>query len=177
MTKAIVLYEELVDIVDQNNRVIGVLPRSIARMHPAPTRTALVLLFNSKGDIMTTIVGEGKSQEGKLYLLSEKPQAGELPIKAAYRGLEEELGIHEDQIELEFLFSEHYPDSDGSSRFVFVYRGNWDGTITPSEENHSAGFVPVKNLEGIISARVGLATGLAEYIWAESQQYLKNGTH
>jgi 8-oxo-dGTP pyrophosphatase MutT (NUDIX family) len=172
MTKAIVLYEELVDIVDSLDRVRDIQSRSLARALRARTRTALVLLFNNNGDIMTTIVGEGKSQEGKLYLVSETPQAGETPENAAYRGLYEELGIpwhathlieHQSKEKPYWL---EFKESGGRIRNVHIFSGNWQGSIVPSPENHATKFIPPETLDGIVMLGRGLVVSeLAAAAW------------
>lgn len=125
--------DEIVAIVDEQNHVIGAVPRREMRAQRLPHRSTYILVFNSQGELyvqkrtMTKDVFPGyfDPATGGVVL------AGESYEESAARELEEELGIR--GVPLIPLFDFYF--EDGRSRvwgraFSCVY----DGKIVPQKE-------------------------------------------
>ncbi len=120
---------ELFDIVDENDNVIGQAPRS--RCHGDPSlvhRVAHVMFFNSRGELLlqkralTKDVQPGRwdtSVGGHL-------DPGESYLAAAYREMEEELGIA--GVPLTFMYPSQMRN-DFESENVRTYLARCDGEI------------------------------------------------
>lgn len=86
---------ELVDIVDQNDRPLLVMPLTEAHRQSLFHRSVLVLVFDPAGKLYLQKRGPHKSLYPNRYDLSATGhvQAGESRLAAALRELEEELGL------------------------------------------------------------------------------------
>jgi len=87
--------EEIFDIVDENNKVIGQETRSKAHSTGLFHRSVHILLFNSKGQIfIQKRVASKKIHPNKWdFSTAEHMKPGETYEQAAIRGAKEELGI------------------------------------------------------------------------------------
>jgi isopentenyl-diphosphate delta-isomerase len=86
---------ELVDIVDENDRPLMVMPLAEAHRQSLYHRSVLVLVFDPRGKLYLQKRGPHKSLYPNRYDLSATGhvQAGESRLAAAARELEEELGL------------------------------------------------------------------------------------
>ena len=120
---------ELFEIVDEEDRVIGLKPRDVCHGNSEFVhRVAHVLVFNSNGELllqkrtMTKDIQPGKwdtSMGGHLAV-------GENYLEAALRELKEELGIEE--VRLEKLYR-YRLRNEVESENVTTYKTVWDGEI------------------------------------------------
>lgn len=92
--------EEIMDIVDEDNNVIGRAARKEIKKKNLLHRGISVLAFNDKGDMLIQKRTEDKSLYPGMYDLSVGGgvKAGETYENAAKREIEEELGVKTDVI-------------------------------------------------------------------------------
>lgn len=87
--------EELLEIVDQNDNIVGIAPRSEAIKNGLLHRAVMIVVINSNGKIFL----QQRSKNKKVYPLAwdissaEHNKIGETYKEAAQRGIKEELGI------------------------------------------------------------------------------------
>ena len=140
------------EIVDDDDQVIGLRPRSECHGNPALVhRVAHVLVFNAAGDLLLQKRSVHKDvQPGKWDTsVGGHVDPGENYLQAAYREMEEELGIR--GLELKTLYPSKIRN-DFESENVMTYLVVYDGKIcfnrteidavrfwTPSEINTALG--------------------------------------
>ena len=138
--------EELVQIVDRDNRPVGVEPRRIMRAHGLIHRASYILVYNSRNEIfiqkrtMTKDIYPGywDVAAGGVML------AGESDIESARRELAEELGITDTQ--LDFLFH-HYYEAGENKVWGAVYRCCHEGPfVLQPEEVEYGEFVSMEEV-------------------------------
>jgi isopentenyldiphosphate isomerase len=115
---------EIVDIVDQNDRVIGTASREDCHNNPVLIhRTVHFTLFDRlKGNILLTQRSYKKQTDaGKYCFLGEHVLSGETYEKALLRGVKEELGLNLN----EFVFLKHtffkYDNQSEFCKFFIIY--------------------------------------------------------
>lgn len=125
--------EELVQLVDQEDRPIGTAPRSRMRAENLRHRASFVLVRSSDGRVFahrrttTKDVYPGRSD----VFFGGVAGAGESYEEAAVRELSEEAGIT--GVPLRFLFRVPYED-ERSRLWAGVYEVTWDGPVTLQAE-------------------------------------------
>ncbi|HZD72843.1 MAG TPA: NUDIX domain-containing protein [Actinomycetota bacterium] len=138
--------EEMVDLVDEDDRVIGRAPRSEVRRRNLLHRGAGVLCRNSAGDVYVHRRTDSKDVFPGLYdaFAGGMVASGESYEDAARRELAEELGIV--GTELRPLVKQRYRGPDLQTWNV-VFETVWDGPISHQAEEVAWGaFVPVAEL-------------------------------
>src|SRR5260370_28968628 len=87
--------EEIFDVVDENDRVIGRAPRSVVHAEKRLHRAVHVFVFNSRGELLLQKRSATKDEYPLCYTSSASGHlsAGEDYETAAPRELEEELGL------------------------------------------------------------------------------------
>jgi len=120
--------EELVDIVDENDRVIGRATRAQMRRDKLLHRVVAILCRNRDGQIYVHRRTATKDLFPSLYdmFTAGTVEAGESYDVAAIRELEEELGIR--SVTLEPLFRHRY-EGDRTRSHTAVYSVEWNGPI------------------------------------------------
>ncbi len=125
--------DELVDIFDGDGKPTGVTKlKSEAHRDGLWHRAVHVWLYNSRGEILLQLRAKGKQLYPGVWDLSAAGHvaAGEDPVAAAARELEEELGLRVAQADLEFFKSvKNSPPYPGFSNneFYFVYFCKFNG--------------------------------------------------
>lgn len=130
--------DEVVTIVDEDNRIVGVAPRREMRSKRLPHRSTYILVFNSQGELyvhqrtMTKDLFPGyyDAAVGGVVL------AGETYEQGARRELAEEVGIRD--VPLTWLFAFYFVDEHTrvwGGAFSCVY----DGEIVPQAEEIASG--------------------------------------
>jgi isopentenyl-diphosphate delta-isomerase len=120
---------ELIDIVDVSNNVIGVATKDEVRAKKLLCRVVFVIILNDHDELLL----QQRKATKKTYPLYWSGSAaghvtsGESYEQAAYRELQEELGIHTPLTELGRFTSE--PDQE----IVAVFVGRSNGPYTPEE--------------------------------------------
>lgn len=87
--------EEIFDVVDADDRVIGQAPRSVVHARGLLHRAASIFVFNSRGQLLVQKRSADKDEFPLCYTASASGHlsAGESYDECAPRELEEELGI------------------------------------------------------------------------------------
>lgn len=131
------IMEEMLDIVNENNEVVGVASYNDAYEKRLNHRIVHVLIFNEKGEIFLQQRSAKKNFCPGHWSTSAggHVQAGEPYEKAAARELEEELGIN---LPLTKIFECPY-DHYKMRKFLEVYRGISDGPFKLNQEEVADG--------------------------------------
>ncbi len=121
------------DLVDEENRVIGRSSRREARAMNLLHRGVGIIVFNRKGQVYVHRRTETKDIFPGMFdmFVGGVVESGEPYAAAARRELGEELGIMGP--EPEFLFAHLYLGSRNRS-WIQVYRTSWDGAIRHQPE-------------------------------------------
>ncbi|UDQ97266.1 NUDIX domain-containing protein [Lentisphaerota bacterium WC36G] len=123
--------DEIFEIVDENDNIIGTARRSECHGNPALIhRTSHVVVFNSKGEILLQKRNKLKDiQPGKWdTAVGGHLDVGETYEQGARREMNEELGISHD-LHLEFLFNlkiRNNIESENVRVFKTVYDGEFN---------------------------------------------------
>ncbi|MBI2133115.1 NUDIX domain-containing protein [Candidatus Woesearchaeota archaeon] len=140
--------EEMVDIVDEKDKVISTTTKREMVENALLHRAARVVLLNSKGEVLV----QKRSEKKKVYPgcwdigVAETVQSGESFEEAATRGLNEEMGVSD--VIGDFLFKTKFLSKDNNVIYK-VFEAFYDGDVKVQEEEvDEARFVP---LDGAIS--------------------------
>ena len=120
--------DELVDVVDEHDRVLHVVSRREMRDERLRHRTVFIAVTNSSGDVLVHRRADHKDVwPGRWDLAAGGVlAAGELYDEGAVRELAEELGIV--GVPLQRLGRGAYEDAD-VAEIATVYRALWDGPV------------------------------------------------
>jgi len=115
--------DELFDIIDESDQVIGQEMRSVVHQRGLWHRGVHVLLFTHDGKLLVQQRSKTKSQSPLAFdcSVSEHVQAGETYHDAAIRGLIEELDIKNIEIQPLIKFKMNYGFND--NEVSVIYRG------------------------------------------------------
>ena len=121
--------DELFDVIDENDQVIGQEMRSIVHQLGLWHRGAHVLLFTQDDRLLVQQRSKNKTQSPLAYdcSVSEHVTAGESYHEAALRGLSEELGLTGIEITPLVKFKMNYGPND--NEISELYKGTIDPTI------------------------------------------------
>jgi 8-oxo-dGTP pyrophosphatase MutT (NUDIX family) len=130
--------EEIVTIVDENNRVVGAAPRSVMRSQGLIHRATYILVFDSSRRIFVQKRAATKDVYPGYYCVATGGvvSEGETYEESAVRELEEELAIR--NIPLEHLFDFFFKDTENKV-WGRVFTCVYDGDITLQEEEIDSG--------------------------------------
>ncbi|HLA40961.1 MAG TPA: NUDIX domain-containing protein [Candidatus Glassbacteria bacterium] len=164
--------EEIFDIVDESDRVIGTAVRSLVHGNPALIhRSVHVHVFNSARDLFLQKRGLNKeTQPGKWDTsVGGHVASGEAPAEAALREMHEELGISGTAPEFLYRYLWRTPFE---SEMVSSYFCRWDGPIRLLESEIDDGrfwnFDQIKKETGS-----GKLTPNFEEEWRRLKEYLE----
>ncbi len=146
--------DELLDLVDKNDKVIGTVWMNEAHNNPKLIhREVGIAVFNNKGGVLLQQRSLNKRNGPGQWKVTAAghPNAGEAPIEAIKRELNEELGIEVDPIFFKKIFSSHNKKGENTeTRFTWLYYAILSRkskvTLQESEVN-DARWVRVKSLE------------------------------
>jgi isopentenyldiphosphate isomerase len=116
--------DELFDVIDENDQVIGQEMRSVVHQRGLWHRGAHVLLFTDNGELLVQQRARTKSQSPLTFdcSVSEHVKAGESYYDAALRGLLEELNLKDIAIQSLIKFKMNYGPNDNEISTIF--KGN-----------------------------------------------------
>lgn len=141
------MQEDIFDIVDENDRVVGQATRSEAHAKNLKHRAVHVLIFNDEGELFMQKRSKNKDTWPGAWdsSCSGHVDSGEDYRTAARRELEEELGYTTDQ-EFEFLFK-LLPCVDTGWEFIEIYRIQGSGPFRLNTEEIEIGeWMDIPNL-------------------------------
>jgi isopentenyl-diphosphate delta-isomerase len=123
---------ELLDVVDENDNVIGQATREECHSRRLIHRCAFVLLYNSRGELLLLKRAAKVDRYPGLYsVVGEHVKAGESYEEAAKRGIKEELGadVYVERVAKIPMFSEEEREIGA------IFKGVYDGPfrIDPGE--------------------------------------------
>ena len=151
--------EKMIDVVDENDKVIGKATWQEAREKGLAFRAANVLVFNQKGELfvhrrsrnLPTFPGMWDFKLGGIV------DAGENYEEAALRELKEEAGI--ENAKMEYLFSHKYRNGKYKVNRK-VYRCVHDGEIKLQQEEIEEGkFVTIEEAKRMMEEKDASPTG------------------
>lgn len=156
---------EMVDIVDDDDNVIGRVTREKMQENSLLHRSANIFVFNSKGEIFV----HKRNQNLPLYpgMFDVKAggvvRAGESYEDCAERELKEEVGI--EKAKLEFLFPLRFRSGNNNNNRK-VYRCVYDGKIRlQPEEVESGRFMTLDKAKKMMAE--GKLSPSAEFVFKE----------
>jgi isopentenyldiphosphate isomerase len=138
--------EEIVDLVDEDDQVIGQAPRREVRAGNLLHREVAAIVRNRRGEIYVHRRTDTKDVFPGMYdmFVAGIVTSGESYEDAIQRELGEELGI--EGVEPDLLFKSRYSDPD-INWWTCAYEVAWDGAIRQQEEEIAwGGFMPEADL-------------------------------
>lgn len=133
------MQEDIFDIVDENDKVVGQSPRSEVHEKKLRHRAVHVLIFNDEGEIFMQKRSKTKDTWPGAWdsSCSGHVDAGEDYLPAALRELDEELG-YQPEGELKMLFK-LLPCEETGEEFIHVYRLEGRGPFRLNHEEIEIG--------------------------------------
>jgi len=124
--------QELVDVVDEDNRVVATVTRREVRARELLHRCTYILVRNTAGEILVHRRTDTKDIHPGAYdvFAGGVCAAGESYDDCARREVAEELGVV--GVDLRFLFRHRYRGPGGQA-WGAVYEVRWDGPVQPQE--------------------------------------------
>jgi mutator protein MutT len=141
---------EVIDVVDENDNVIGSATRQEVRRKNLLHRGVAVLVLNSKGEVFVHKRAKAKDIYPSMYdmFCGGTVLAGESYDEAAIREVREEMGIKNPQ--LKFLFKFRFK-SDINKVMQIVYLCIYDGKIRiQKEEIEKGSFMTINELKELM---------------------------
>jgi isopentenyldiphosphate isomerase len=148
--------DELMDVCDENNNIVGRSMKSEILRRGLWHRTARVFVYNSKGEILIQLRGKGKELYPDRWDVGAAGHvfAGEDYIDAAIREAKEEIGLSLAKDDLDLLLMDKFQQVWGEfieKVFPATYLVRFDGRLSEfmlqKEEVQKLKFVFVDNLE------------------------------
>jgi len=164
--------EELLDIVDDNDCVVGLLPRSDVHRLGLKHRAVHILIFNSKGELFLQRRSMRKDKCPGLWDSSASGhlESGEDYNDCAIRELREELGITAVGGLTRLFKLQACNETD--NEFVWVYRGFCDGPFTLNKDEISEGkWFSIEEIDRLIKSVPRWFSGSFIFIW---KNWIKN---
>jgi isopentenyldiphosphate isomerase len=143
--------QELVDVVDDDDRVVTTVTRREMRAAGLLHRCTYVLLRNAAGQVLVHRRTDTKDIHPGAYDVFSGGvcAAGESYDDCARREVAEELGVM--GVDLRFLFRHRYR-GPGAQAWGAVYEGQWDGLVRHQESEVAwSGWVALEQLERMLS--------------------------
>jgi isopentenyl-diphosphate delta-isomerase type 1 len=160
--------EELFDVVDGEDRVIGQRPRPEVHRLGLRHRAVHVFIFNARGDLFLQKRSQFKDTFPGAWdsSCSGHLQPGESYDAGAARELREELGLRTAK-PLERIFKVGAGARTGQE-FVWLYRGEAEGPFTlPPEEIETGGWFAPAQLDRWLTERPGDFAEALPLLWTE----------
>lgn len=121
---------ELVDIVNQSDEVVAVVPRQVMRQNVLPHRASYIVVMDANNRILVEIRTLSKDYAPGLFdaCVGGVVQSGEDPILSAERELKEEIGVDSSLIDFTSLGKIIIPYQSGKGfviGYLFLARGDF----------------------------------------------------
>ncbi len=165
--------EELIDIVDENDNVIGQDTKKNAHLKKLWHRAAAVLIFKDESLMETLIQKRSKNKDREPGLLAQQGGnliSGETYLQGALRELHEEMliGLSLPNVELSPLFRlKHTHENEFQLVYKLVYSGPFN---IDKEEVEEYFWVKVDELLKDIKAHPDKYTQTCRFVFSEFQQ-------
>ena len=167
--------EELLDVVDENDVVVGVETRGRIHALGLMHRAVHILLFNSAGEVFLQKRSMSKDEMPGYWDTSAAGHVdrGETYLNCAHREIEEELGIRADG-DFEFLFKLP-PTVNTGYEHAMVYRYLFDGPLQldPDEIDDGEWLTP-RALDARVDAGDPTLTDAIALIWRRYRELRHN---
>jgi isopentenyl-diphosphate delta-isomerase type 1 len=165
--------EEILEVVDENDRVIGRERRGVIHEKELMHRSAQILVFNSRGELFLQKRSHSKDEFPGLWDSSAAGHVnpGESYIDCARRELEEELGIYRPGALEEVC---RFPASrDTGFEHCVVHRCTWDGPLTfqPGEVDDGRWLKP-QEMDALVADPKQPLTPAIRQIWLAIRELL-----
>jgi isopentenyldiphosphate isomerase len=144
------MVEEILDLVDENDNVIGKITKPEMLKNKLLHRGTAIFVFNSKGEIYVHKRVKNKKIYPGYYDISfgGSVKSGETYEKGAKRELFEESGIK--NVELKFLFKDRFTNNVDDV-FVYVYKCIFDGKLKLQKKEIEFGkFMTINEMEDLM---------------------------
>jgi isopentenyldiphosphate isomerase len=164
--------QELLDVVDANDKVVAVMARAEVHRRGLMHRSAHILVFRDNGEFFIQKRSIHKDNDPGLWDSSAAGHvdSGETYEHCAQRELGEELGIY--QSSLERLFSLPASPASGMEHRT-VYRALHNGPLTLQKEEIEQGlWVSVDEMDRRIAQNDPTMSLALKLIWARYKQFL-----
>ncbi len=166
--------EEIFDVVDEADRVIGRLSRAEVHRRGLLHRAVHVFVFNAAGQVFLQKRSMRKDRQPGLWDTSASGHvdSGEEYDACAVRELREELGIQLGTVP-EKLFKLS-PSAETDAEHVWVYRCQWDGVIEINLEEIERGeWLATEELTRRLETRPEEIASALRVIWPRVQKLLR----
>ena len=168
---SVAVSQELLDVVDENDQVIGVKKRGEIHAQGLMHRSVHILVFNSNAELFIQKRSMSKDNEPGLWDSSAAGHvdSGEDYHGCAIRELGEELGI-EVNTPLDELFRLSASPITGMEHCI-VYRCINDGPfVLQVEEIDEGNWISVSEMDRRVAESDPLLTRVLQYIWRKYRQ-------
>jgi len=149
--------DELIDICDENNNLLGIQKmKNEAHRNGLWHRASHIWIYNSKGEILLQLRAKEKSLYPDMWDISAAGHinAGEDPVTSGLREVEEEIGLKLKKEDLDFFIIRKNKDifrDIKNNEFYYVYFFKFDGDINKlklqQEEVRRIQFFPINKIE------------------------------
>ena len=158
--------EEMINIVDENDRVTNTVPRFIMRSENLLHRIVQILVFNPQGELFVHQRTFEKDLDPGCYDMTIAGTVNtESYDETAKRELQEEIGLN--NVEIDYLFKTQF-ENEQNNTFIKVYKCVTDKKLTLQKEEIIKGkFMPIEEVKELIKKEKFTADGLATF-----QKYL-----
>lgn len=176
--------DELIDICDENNNLLGIRKmKSEAHQVGLWHRAAHVWVYNSKGEVLLQLRAKNKDLFPNMWDVSAAGHvgAGEKPISAAMREINEEIGISVKETDLYFFKVFKY---QGIFRgiidncLIHIYLYQLDESISnlklQKEEVETIKLIPIKEIETGLKMHSEKYTPNTDHYWDEAIGEIKH---
>ena len=158
--------EEIFDIVNERDEVIGSAPRSVVHARGLLHRAVHVLVFNARGEVFLQKRSMKKDRQPGVWDSSSSGHvdSGEDYDACAVRELREEIGLAVAQTPQRLFKIDACEETD--AEFVWVYRCESEGpfTLHPDEIDAGGWFAPAEVSQWIKERPQDFATAFV-FIW------------
>ncbi len=168
--------EELLDVVDADDRVVGRATRGEIHARGLMHRAVHILLFNRNGDLFLQQRSLAKDENPGLWDSSAAGHvdSGEDYADCARREIGEELGI-DGSVELEVLYKLPASAVTGFEHCV-IYRANYDGPLRLDPDEIDDGtWVDVATMDARVAAEDPELTESLRLIWRTFREIPNRG--
>lgn len=166
---------ELLDIINLNNEVVAVKDRKDVIYGEDYVRFAHIFLFNKRGQILLQQRASERATRANLVdpSVGGHLDSGEDFVSAAYREMEEEIGVSQGTIELEYVCDGWTPKA-----YYQVFTAEYDGPLNPQKnEVQRVAYYDMEDLKFLMQKfpfliSDGFVYSFTQYLWHKGEEFL-----